>query len=176
MKEFRAYNSRWRMGLLMLAGLGFVLLGLWMAGVIGDGPDPSSGSRRIPPELVPYVGWFGVIFFGLCMLVIAKRLFEDGVQIAIGEAGIHWSSWSDATIPWDEIVRVSVYIQNRHKSIVLHLLDPQAFPGRGMHAWLARANRMMTGGDIAISLVGTDRSFDDAMAAIEHFGGRALLD
>lgn len=32
------------------------------------------------------------------------------------------------------------------------------------------------GGDITVSLVGTDRGFDEAMAAIEHFGGRALLD
>ncbi len=179
MEEFRASYSRWRLVLLFLLSVDFVVLGLLMVGVIGEPSDPAEWSGRrgsIPPELVPYASWFCVIFFAFGAAVILKRFFDDGVQVAIGATGIHWSNWSDATIPWDEIVRVSVYIQNRQKSIVLHLLNPEAFPGRGIHAWLASANRMITGGDIAISLIGTDRSFEEAMAAIEHFGGRALLD
>jgi hypothetical protein len=59
---------------------------------------------------------------------------------------------------------------------MLHLHRPEAFPGRGIAAKLSRANRMLTGGDIAINLVGTDGKFDDAMEAIAHFGGPALFD
>jgi hypothetical protein len=176
MKEFRAYNSRWRMGLLMLAGLGFVFIGLWMAGALGEGPDPSSGSRRIPPELVPYVGWLCVIFFGMCTLFIARRFFDHDAQIEIGRAGIRVAQWSDATIPWSEIRRVSVWSYQSQKNIILHLHRPEAFPGRGIAAKLSRANRMLTGGDIAINLAGTDGSFDDAMDAIANFGGDALFD
>lgn len=176
MKEFRAYYSRWRMGLLVLAALGFVLVGLWMAGVLGEGPDPSSGSRRISPELVPYVGWLCVIFFGMCLLVIARRFFDDSAQVEIGRAGIRVAQWSDATIPWSEIRRVSVWSYQRQRNIILHLHRPETFPGRGIAAKLSRANRMLTGGDIALNLVGTDGRFDDAMAAIAHFGGHALFD
>jgi hypothetical protein len=176
MKEFRAFYSRWRMGLLMLAGLGFVVAGLWMAGVIGEGPDPNSGSRRIPPELVPYVGWLCAIFFVMGLLVIAKRFFDDRAQVEIGRAGIRVAQWSDATIPWPEIKRVSVWSYQRQRHIILHLHRPEAYPGRGIAARLSRANRMLTGGDIALNLVGTDGRFDDAMAAIGHFGGRALFD
>ena len=176
MKEFRAYYSRWRMGLLMLAGLGFVVAGLWMAGVIGEGPDPSSGSRRIPPELVPYVGWLCVIFFGICLLVIAKRFFDDRAQVEIGRAGIRSAQWSDTTIPWSEIKHVSVWSYQRQRHIILHLHRPEAFSGRGIAAKLSRANRILTGGDIALNLVGTNGSFDDAMDAIAHFGGDALFD
>ena len=37
-------------------------------------------------------------------------------------------------------------------------------------------NRMLTGGDIAINLVGTDGRFDDAIDSIARFGGDALFD
>lgn len=176
MKEFRAYYSRWRMGFLVVASLGFVLIGLWMAGVIGDGPDPNGGSRRIPPELIPYVGWLCVIFFGLCLLVTAKRFFDDAAQVEIGRAGIRVAQWSEAIIPWSEIRRVSVWSYQRQRHIILHLHKPGAFPGKGIAAKLSRANRMLTGGDIAINLVGTDGRFDDAMDSIARFGGDALFD
>lgn len=147
-----------------------------MAGIIGEGPDPSNSSGRIPPELVPYVGWRCVIFFGICLLVIAKRFFDDNAQVEIGRAGIKVAQWSDATIPWSEIRRVSVWSYQRQRSISLHLHRPEAFPGRGIAAKLSRANRMLTGGETAINLVGTDGRFDDAMAAIANFGGDALFD
>ena len=40
---------------------------------------------------------------------------------------------------------------------------------RGLAAKLAFLNRKLTGGDISISMTATDRSYDEAMAAIEHF-------
>lgn len=178
MDEFRAYYSRWRVALLFLLCLGFVILGLWMAGVIGEPPDPENWSRRrrgFPPEALPYVGWVSVVFFGIGLPVIAKRFFDHDVQLNIGNAGIRWSQWSDTTIPWTEINRVSVWSYQRQKHIILHLHRPNAFPGRGIAARMAGANRMLTGGDIGIAIAGTDRSFDEAMAAIEHFGGDALL-
>lgn len=176
MKEFRAFHSRWRIALLLMACLGFVAIGLWMAGVVGEGPDPSNGSRRIPPEFVPYVGWFCAIFFGACLLAIGKRFFERDAQVEIGRAGIRVAQWSDAIIPWDEIKWVSVWSYQRQRHIILHLHRLEAFPGRGIAAKLSRANRMLTGGDIAINLVGTDGKFDDAMEAIARFGGPALFD
>jgi hypothetical protein len=71
---------------------------------------------------------------------------------------------------------VSVWSYQRQRHIILHLHRPEAFPGRGIAAKLSRANRMLTGGDIALNLVGTDGSFDDAMEAIAHFGGHTLFD
>jgi hypothetical protein len=35
------------------------------------------------------------------------------------------------------------------------------------------ANRLLTGGDVALSLVGTDKSFDEAMEAIAEFRRRS---
>lgn len=178
MDEFRAYYSRWRVALLFALCLAFVVLGLWMAGVIGEPPDPENWSRRrrgLPPEVVPYIGWVSVVFFGIGLPISAKRFFDYDVQLQIGQAGIRWSQWSDITIPWSEIDRVSVWSYKRQKHIILHLYRPNGFPGRGIAGRLARANRILTGGHIGIAIAGTDRSFDEAIAAIEHFGGDALF-
>ena len=53
--------------------------------------------------------------------------------------------------------------------IVLQLRDPGRFPGRGLAAVLAKANRELTGGDISISLTGTDRTTEEALRAINQF-------
>lgn len=165
MRDFVAYPSRLRIALLILLAVGFVVLGLWMVGRLGPVPT----SRRYAPMTVLVTGWAAVVFFGLCALAGVKRLFESGEQVRIGAAGIRWVRWSDQTIPWTEIRDVTVWTYKRQRAIVLHLRDPARFPGRGPLAVLARANRALTGGDIAISLTGTDRSFAQAMAAIADF-------
>lgn len=178
MSELRARYSRWRVALLFLLCLGLVVLGLWMAGVLGEPPDPENWSRRrrrLSPEAVPFIGWACAAFFGLGLPILTRRFFDQDVQLQIGQTGIRWSQWSDATIPWSEIDRVSVWSYRRQRHIILHLHRPKAFPGRGIAARLARANRMVTGGDIGITLAGTDRTFDEAMAAIAEFGGSKVL-
>jgi len=167
MGDFTAYNSRSRLALLVLGSAVFVLAGLWMSGALGSPPD----SRRYPHAVVLGIGWFSVIFFGLCGAVALKKAFDSTPQLQIGPSGIRWHPWSDQTIPWSEITDVTTWSFKRENCIVLHLRDPARFPGRGLAARLSGANRMLTGGDISISLTGTDRRFEEALSAIAHFGG-----
>lgn len=168
MPDFVAYSSRWRVTLLILAAAAFVGTGLWMAGVFGAPP----GSRRYPAALMVAIGWFGVIFFGLCGVVAIKKLLDTGEQLRVGPSGICWTPWSDLTIPWSEITDVTGWEFRGQKTIVLHLRDPDRFPAKRPFAILAGANRALTGGDISISLAGTDRSFPEALAAIQRFRTR----
>lgn len=156
---FEARNSRWRLGLLLLGAIAFVVAGLWMAGLFGAPPDPS----------LTWIGWASIMFFGFCAVIAARRMFDDAVQVRISGQGIFARSWSDQTIPWSEITDVSVWTYRRQKSIILHLRDPARFPGHGLAGRLQAANRAMTGGDIAISLAGTDGHFDAAVQAIGQF-------
>lgn len=165
MPEFVALPSRWRIALLLLGAAAFVVVGLWMAGVFGAAPE----SRRYPHEMTVAIGWVCAGFFGLCGAAVTLRLFETRAQVRIGARGIHVARWSDETMPWSEIARVSEWSFRGQRSIILHLRDPKRFPGRGLSARLAAANRVLTGGDIAISLTGTDRSVDEALAAIARF-------
>ncbi|MGW4098160.1 hypothetical protein [Mycobacterium sp. NPDC004974] len=52
---------------------------------------------------------------------------------------------------------------------MLHLADPRRFPSTTLVGRLSRANRRLTGGDIAISLTQMNRGFDDASAVIEDY-------
>ena len=160
-----AQTSRWRVALLVLCSVAFVTIGLWMGGAFGAVPE----SRRYSPAVLFAVGWFSVLFFGLCGVIAIARMLRGGEQLRIGVNGVRSRTWSDATIPWSEISAVTTWTFKRQNAIVLHLRDPARFPGRGVLAAFASANRRLTGGDVAISLTGTDQTFQAALAAVERF-------
>jgi len=164
-ESFVAYPSRWRRALLALLASGFVVLGLWMVGTFGPVPT----SHRYPHMETMIIGWVCVIFFGLCTIAYIPKLFETDEQLRIDASGVRYSQWSDTTIPWSEISRFTNWNYRRSRFIVLHLRHPRSFPGKGLAAFMARANRKLTGGDICISLTGTDRRYDEAMSAMERY-------
>ncbi len=165
MEDFIAYPSRTRVVLLGLGAAAFVALGLWMTGIFGAPPD----SHRYSASTIFALGWICVVFFGLCGAAAIKKLIDAGEQLRIGRSGIRSTPWSDQTIPWSEITDVTTWSHRRQNMIILHLRDPSRFPGRGIGAMLAGANRRLTGGDIWISMTATDRSFEEAMSAIAQF-------
>lgn len=163
--SFVAYPSRWRLALFMLLGLGFVALGLWMIGAFGSVPS----STRYPYFETLIVGWACLIFSSACVAAYIPRLLEAGEQVRVDARGIFYSQWSDATIPWSQISEVTVRSYRSSRFIIIHLKDRRLYPGKGLAALLAGPNRMMTGGDISVSLSGTDRSYDEAISAIEQY-------
>lgn len=166
MGDFVAHYSRRRFALLLLGSLAFVIIGLEMGGVLGTPAE----SRRYSPAMIFVVGWFSVVFFGCCGAVALKRLFEgNSLQLRIGSSGILYPEWSDEIIPWSEIVNVSTWTVKRQKGIVLHLRDPARFQRKNSIGFFAKLNRLSTGGDVSIVLVGANRSFEDAMSAIARF-------
>lgn len=165
MEDFVAYSSRQRTAYLILGSLVFVGLGLWMVGAFGSAPT----SAGYPGLLFPIIGWVSILFFGLAAAMWSRRLFDRRAQLSIGAAGIRSAPWSDQTIPWSEIADVTTWEFKGQQTIILHLRDRTRFPGRGLAAMLADTNRGMTGGDVSISLTGTDRTLEEALSAIEHF-------
>lgn len=163
--SFVAYPSRWRLALLMMLGLGFVALGFWMIGAFGSVPS----STRYPYLETLIVGWVCLIFSGVCVVAYISRLLEAGQQMRVDASGILFSQWSDATIPWSQISDVTVRSYQSSRFIIIHLKNRRLYPGKGLTGLLAGPNRMMTGGDISLSLSGTDRSYDEAISAIEQY-------
>lgn len=163
--DFVAYPSRKKMLLLMLGGVVFVVLGLWMAGVLG--PPPATG--RYSTAFIRVMGWVAVAFFGLSLVVSLHRLLNVREVLRIGPAGIRWTHWSDQIIPWREIVDVTLWTHRGQTVIVLHLRDAVRFPGRGLAGLTAPANRLLTGGDISVSLSGIDRTVEETLSAMAEF-------
>lgn len=153
---FTARNSRWRLALLGAGAASFVFGGLVIAGLFGPPLRPGA----------EWFGWFCIAFFGLGGLVIVQRLFDRSEVVRIDGRGIYFKPWSEQTIPWSEIRDVTVWQLQGQRLIILHLANPDGFPSKKLLGWVAGANRVLTGGDIPIGLVGTDGNFDDAMATI----------
>ena len=160
-----AYSSPWRMALVVLGSIVFVALGLWMVGLFGEVPE----NRRWSREFVQIFGWISIIFFGLCAIVGTRRALDSDAQLRISASGIYWKPWSEVTIPWHEVREVSGWRYRRQKFILLSLNHPERYPSSSLLGKLAAANRALAGGDISISLVGLDKSFEEAMDAIDEF-------
>lgn len=165
MNDFVAHTSRWRTAFLVAGSLGFVAMGIWMTGLLGPVPV----SRRAGPLMTEFWGWISILFFGLCAVAGAKLWCANSERLRINKSGIRWTGWCDQTIPWDEITDVTEWRYKSTKWIILHLRDPSRFPGKGLSGLAGRANRALAGGDVGITLTGTDRKFDEAMSAIASF-------
>ncbi len=168
MEDFVAYPSRWRLASGVLGAAAFVILGLWALGAFG----PHPGSSRYSAEVVTAAGWFSIVFFGCCGAVAARKMFDKGEELRIGRLGIRWAPWSDLTIPWSEVVDVTTWNYRGQAAIVLHLRDAARFPRKPWLGLFAGLNSRLSGGDIAIMLTGTDRSFAEGLSAIERFRNR----
>ncbi|WP_354073595.1 STM3941 family protein [Brevundimonas sp. 1080] len=165
MNDFVAYTSRSRIVSLVARGLIFVTLSLWLIGVFGTPPD----SRRYSPVLTPFIGWGGLLFSVTATALWLRNFFERREMVRIGPAGIMVRWWSADTIPWNEITEIAPLEINGVKSISLKLRDREQYPPRGLGALLARGDRLVTGGDVTISLSATDRRQFEALVAIDQF-------
>lgn len=161
MTPFEARNSPWRIARLLALGLAFVGLGAWMIGAFGGQPDHHFKTQ--------VAGWASIIFFGLCVIVGARRLFEAEVEIRIDANGIYWRRRSSHVIPWNAIDRVTIGDVRGQRFACLFLRDPRAFPSDGFRGMLAGANKALGFGDVVLGVAGTDRSFDELISAIEQF-------
>jgi hypothetical protein len=141
------------------AGLVLTLLSAWLAGLLGRDYPPGRESAA----------WAGFVAMGLITLLLLLRAFDREDILRIGPSGLWYRLWSDDIIPWREIRDVSVWTVRGQKAILLHLVDPVRFPPSTLQGKAGSKDKFITGGDIAIALTGTDRSFDQAMAAIEEY-------
>jgi hypothetical protein len=158
-ERFVARPSPGRLALLILASLGFVALGAWIAGAFGPPPAPGK----------VWIGYLAAGFFGLCALVLFRRLFDRDDQIVVDDQGVAWKQWSERTIPWLAIKAIERRSVRGEQFICLTLDDPSRYAPGGMLGGMSRFNRMFAFGDVAITTRGTDKSIDELIAAIERF-------
>lgn len=156
---FIARNSPWRVAGLLLLGLGFVFIGAWIAGLAGPPPRPG----------MTWLGWVGIVFFGACTVKAVPRLFDRSVLVRIDAQGVTVAQWSSRRIDWHRIERVGTWSHRGQRMLVLHLKQPAQHAERRLAAPIAAANRALTGGDVAITLTGTDRTFEEAFRAVSRF-------
>lgn len=144
---------------LLGAGLALILACAYLAGLLTDDYPPGREA----------IAWGGMAVFGIFTGIILVRTFNNEDLLRIGPSGIWYRDWSDDIIPWREISDVGVWRLRGQNLILLSLVDPQRFPASTTRGRAAAMDRAITGGDIAITLMASDRTFEEAMAAIETY-------
>ncbi len=135
---------------------GCVALGIWFIA----SPEDLVTRRYSSTAFISGVGWILAVFCGLCLAAFIRQLFRTGPVIEIDERGILWRRWSDTTIPWNAITRAEVGAVGEQKFLSLWLDEPESYPGRSTLGKLSHMNKGMGFGDLALSMQGTDQSFD----------------
>jgi hypothetical protein len=108
--------NKWKLLLMSLVSLVFVLIGLWMM---------SSHQSAT----VYYEGLAALVFFGLGLFVFLFQLFTSSLLLTIDDEGIHsfYPFWRLLTLRWEEIY--SIYpIKMRFTTILTIMVSPEGMP------------------------------------------------
>jgi hypothetical protein len=161
-QPFVAYQSPFKIFLLILGSMLFVAAGLWFIGVLGSPPDDA-------PFWLPLIGWVSILFFGFCGVIGVRRLFDRRPAIIVDRHGILARAWSDQVIPWSAMAGMQVLTVERTKMLCIDLVDPAAHPSTTIMGKAAKLNKAFNFGDMSVATTGTDQSFDALMQAVNRF-------
>jgi hypothetical protein len=166
--HFVAETSKTRVALMMLGSIAFVAAGAWMVTHFPDDLARLPFGILIP---VPWLGWAAIVFFGLAGVAWSRQFFSGGPVIEMSPEGLYYRRWSETTIPWDAFDRAAIGEIQRQRMLTLWLRDPADYPSTTLQGRTAGANKAMGFGDICLSAIGLDRSFDEIVAAFEANAG-----
>ena len=146
-----------------MLSLGLAALCLWGTEAIAPPAPQSSGDGF----WVTFF-WLGTFGFACCALILAGRLFDSRDQIVVDHRGILWRRRSDDPIPWQAISGIEVKSTQSIPFLCLWLRDPEAYRASGPAGWSDRLNRLMGFGDVSLTTIGLDRSFDELVDAVSR--------
>ena len=186
MNEFVARTQPLKVVLGIVIALGFVAIGVWMTGILDKPVTPPSAygtdltiyplpaySSRYPDWLVISMGWVCIFLFGGMAVLGAIRLTNPADHLRINRMGITVPSYTDKPIAWSDIADISTWSHRGQKSLVIKLRDPSRFPRKSLHRILDSLNRGLTGGDIGLSMTGTNCTLKQTLDAIEALRPKA---
>lgn len=158
---FVAHRSRKRLGALL--GL-LVLLGLFAL----LAPIPTDGIKFME-RLVFGLRVVGVLAL-LTVLIKLPSLLKSAVAARIGPEGLLYVPFSDHTVGWDQISKITERKINVQTILCVHLRDPSSFKVKRAARIQAALNKSAGDyGDIAIQVALTDRTLGDFKAALEPY-------
>lgn len=161
--------SKKKLILMLIGSIGFVILGLWF--VIE--PPIISNSFFGNPAALFVVGIAAVLFFGLCAIYIARKLFDNSPGLVIDNVGLtdNSSGASAGRILWSDIERLSVLQIHRQKLIMLDVKNPHEYIDRqksGFKKKMMQMNFKMYGTPLSITSNTLQIEFDELLNILEE--------
>jgi len=119
-----------------------------------------------------FLGWNGIVFFGLGIPVLAYRLTRSRPRLIISDMGIEDCANGLGLIPWSEISAIEYFTHQRVPllSLSMHTPDNWIPKLRIDQRWLAPFARLLGGSDINIPLSGlTEKPTEVYRQVTEYF-------
>ena len=115
------------------------------------------------------IGWFGVVFFGLGVVIGIKRAVEGGVAFVLDRTGISSEDVEVGLIPWSEVESCCVVAVQGTRFLSLTFREPARFLSRlsPSKRKLATFNESMGWGHWALSFAGVSPDIDEALRFIQ---------
>jgi hypothetical protein len=149
----------------VMAGLcaALSILGFLVAGVIPTDSTTNHGAY-------PFTGW--AIAAG-CLAVAAifiRRAMDTSPQLRIDENGIWSRAFSDATVPWSQIVSCRIHRMRNQTIVSFDLRDPAAFPSKNAFTRATAGFNRATGfGSLGINASFLTGGPQGVVDAVRHF-------
>lgn len=117
------------------------------------------------------VGWFGLAFFGLAGVAVARQVARVGPVVVIDADGLDDRRTGLGPVPWAEVTAVRTVSHKGTSFLCLTLADPDRYAGR-LPRWkrvAQAANRRLGYGDLSVGFVGLTPGVDDAGDAVRRW-------
>lgn len=165
--------SKKKLILLLIAGVVFVIVGYLGAVKPGDFVSPLFRS----PEIIRISGIAGACFFGIGIVFIAHKLFDNKPGLIIDQYGItnNTNATSLGLIEWNDITGIEVQQVMSTKFLILHTNNPEKYIKRAKNFISRRAmetNAKTYGSPLSITSNSLKISFEELEALIKKEFGR----
>jgi hypothetical protein len=125
------------------------------------------------PVFVHGMGLAAMLFFGLCIPLALRKLFDRKPGLILNSSGItdNASFGSAGFVPWSDIVGAGIYGAQRQQMLVIKLRDPDKYINRGsaLSRRLNKANEKMGGSPVAIPSIALKIDFPELLALFNEY-------
>lgn len=151
--------SPWRM--LRIGSLGVVMTALSaLSGFRLIGNVPPGGFGQV-------IGLAGVFFFGLCTVIIFRRVMTvRGAVVTLAPEGIRDERIAKAFVPWAAIRRIHTW-RSHGQNVMVLAIDPLVeakLPLTRVVTWTRNANRRLGADGLCVSAQGLTVDYDTLLA------------
>lgn len=163
--------SKSKIWMLIIGSIAFVALGYWML-TLDAAALASQSAKFRNPMLVHGVGYLSILFFGLCLLIGIKKLFDTKPGLVINAQGIldNVSNISPNPVPWRDIKGFDVAEIHKQKMLVIYLENPQQYieSATAMRKMGLLANAKLVGSPWVITASTLKTSFDELLTLCQQ--------
>jgi hypothetical protein len=161
--------SKAKLAVMLLGALAFVAIGFWFLLVPPDIDNSYWGN----PTRIAIAGYASIIFFGLCGVVIIRKLLDTKPGLVIDDRGIidNSSGLSAGYILWSDVENISVVEIQKQRLLMLEVKNPQDYISRQGNLLKRKGmeiNDKMFGTPLSITASGLKMSFEDLSTLVKQ--------